>query len=101
MTLIDLFSKPEIAHFSKLSVEGTTFISEDDIVKYVLNHLGEPRGFQLFEHVLLNQMQNDYLVGRLIERLRQQRVKAGGSLPESLSPENVKKLYLKTKAIAT
>jgi hypothetical protein len=39
MNIIDLFSRPDVSEICKLSLEGTTFISEDDIVKYMMNHL--------------------------------------------------------------
>lgn len=75
MCLINLYSDPRILHFSKLSVEGTTSISEDDMAKYIVNKLNQPNSFKMFEQNILKHLDNEYFIGRLINKLRQTRVK--------------------------
>ena len=51
--LIEFFAQPDVQEISKLSNEGTTFISTGDIAKYLGNHLEAPGSFRKSSDVIL------------------------------------------------
>lgn len=98
VNLIDLFARHDVKKISRHSEQGTTFLSDDDIVAYIVNHLDEPGAFKDFSKFVIKFDDNDYFTAKLIQALKEHQVKHGG-LPKSLSPGNVKKFYLHVKGV--
>lgn len=44
--LIHFFAQPDVQDICKLSSEGTTFISSEDVAKYLVNHLSSNSSFK-------------------------------------------------------
>ena len=57
--LINLFAQPDVQSISKLSQEGSTFLSSEDVAKYMINHLDSTNSFKLLSHLLLTFDQSD------------------------------------------
>jgi hypothetical protein len=50
---MEFFAQKEVQDISKMSQEGTTFISSGDIVKYLSNHLDSAGSFKKTADVIL------------------------------------------------
>ena len=96
--LMEFFAQKEIQDISKMSQEGTTFISSGDIAKYLSNHLDSAGSFKKTADVILKYQDSQPQISSLIiQKLRQYSALKKG-LPSSFTEQNIRKLYLDIKS---
>jgi len=98
INLVDLFARSDVKKLCKHSEQGTTFLNENDVVQYLVNHLDQPGAFKNFQNYVMKFDDNSFFATALIKALKELQVRKG-RLPESLNQENVKRFYLQIKGI--
>jgi hypothetical protein len=96
--LIDFFGQPDVQEICKLSSEGTTFISSEDVAKYLVNHLSSNTSFKSVSKTILKYDEsNDSLVTSLLNSLKNH-LSSKKSLPSSFSTKAIREFYLQIKS---
>lgn len=99
--LIEVFSSPEMQLVQYLSQDGTTFLSQSEMAKYLVNHLAEAGSFQSITLTMLQldqgaQSHIQNFQAEILEGLKKYNAKHG-SLPQSFSDEKLRKFYAQIK----
>jgi hypothetical protein len=70
MALIEFFTQPSVMEVSRFSQQGTTFISNDSMAEYLVNHLTTTNGFDNLASTVIR-LNSDDFSSNVLDHLRQ------------------------------